>query len=104
MFFSNLFFYVFKFLFYNVIANGFSNEYHYPLDNRIAIHNAIDMCVMVCVLFHFNVCLLVFCCFFVFCGRAKKVVREGPISGGLKRVPQVEEALVEGECTSTEVN
>ena len=48
---------------------------------------------MVCVLFHFNVCLLVICCFFVFCGRAKKVVREGPISGGLKRVPQVEEAL-----------
>ena len=84
MFFSNLFFYVFKFLFYNVIANGFSNEYHYPLDNRIAIHNAIDKCVvMVCVLFHFNVCLLVFCCFFVFCGRAKKVVRGGPISGGL---------------------
>ena len=35
-------------------------------------------------------------CFVVssfFCGRAKKVVREGPISGGLKRVCQVEEAL-----------
>ena len=49
-----------NFYFYNVIANGFTNGYYYPLDNRIVIHNAIDMCVMVCVLFHFNVCLLVF--------------------------------------------
>ena len=47
----------------------------------------------VCFISFYKVCLLVFCCFFVFCGRAKKVVREGPIFGGLKRVPQVEEAL-----------
>ena len=58
------------------------------VDNRILGFNT---------LFHFyNEHLLVFCCFFVCCRRAKRAVREEPIFGaGPQRTPpRIEEALV----------